>query len=82
LGEANTWYEGWAALLHPTNRMSITGRMKRLLISIVRVARDMPILQNLDYKRFTNAPDFTSFAAAPSALVSPATTPATAASHA
>src|SRR5271156_3156223 len=81
-GEANTWYEGLAALLHPTNRMSITNSKRRFVISIMRVARNMPILQDLHSERLTNAADLTLFAVAPSALVSPATTPATAASHA
>src|SRR5271155_3180641 len=55
-GEANTWYEGLAALLHPANRMSIARGMRRLVIAMMRVPRDIPILQNLDYKRFTNLP--------------------------
>src|ERR1700693_5198989 len=71
-GEANTWYAGLAALLHPTQRMTRARRMRRLAILIVRVARGMPILQNLDCKRFINTLELNSFAVR-LALESPAT---------
>jgi hypothetical protein len=72
-GEANVWKDGLADPLHPASRMSITKGMMQLVMAIVRIARDISILQNLNRKHFINVQKSRSLASAAMALGSPAT---------